>query len=128
MTPCKPALPTLTAWLTYHSRMFGQANNNYNALNLAHNLSEAQVRQAHSFYAQAATKLDGISRLVQMHEAALGIEARWSSESPEYKATLVEIHLRDYRHALDRLEHLIVQRMFELSKLGMSGVGEFCRF
>jgi len=44
-------------------------------------------------------------------------------ESPEYKAALCLLHEQKYRRALDNLERLVVQRFFELMKLGMSGVG-----
>ena len=80
---------------------------------------------------QATTKLDEISCTVDKYEAELSIGVRWTPSSPEYRTILAELHLRDYRHALDRLEYLVVQRMFELSKLGMSGVGKstpLCHF
>lgn len=32
---------------------------------------------------------------------------------------------RQYRRALDSLELLVVQRLFELTKLGMSGTGKY---
>ena len=110
----------------FSSRVFGQASNNYNALSSSHNLSQRQVRQVYTAYAQAAAKLEEVSYTVDKHEAELGIEVRWIPGSSEYNAILVELYLRDYRHALDRLEYLVVQRMFELSKLGMSGVGQSC--
>jgi hypothetical protein len=44
--------------------------------------------------------------------------------SPEYKHYQDEAHLLEYRSALDELERLVVQRLFELSKLGMSGTGK----
>jgi hypothetical protein len=58
-------------------------------------------------------------------EEILGIEHRWTPEMPEYAAALKVAHERKYRRALDNLERLVVQRLFELTKLGMSGVGEF---
>ena len=58
-------------------------------------------------------------------EEILGIEQRWTAESPQYMAALTVLHERKYRRALDNLERLVVQRLFELTKLGMSGVGEY---
>jgi hypothetical protein len=110
------------------SNVFGQASNHYNALNTAHNLSASQVRQVYLSYTQATAQLNEILHSVDKHEAELGIKTRWTPNSSEYKAILSELHLRDYRHALDRLEYLVVQRMFELSKLGMSGVGKLNYF
>lgn len=58
-------------------------------------------------------------------EEILGIEHRWTPESPEYTTGLTLLHERKYRKALDNLERLVVQRLFELTKLGMSGVGVY---
>ena len=104
--------------------MFGQASNNYNALGPVHNLPEHQVSEVYSTYIHAAAKLDELSRTVDERESELGIKVRWTPESPEYKTTLAGLHLREYKQSLDRVEYLVVQRMFELSKLGMSGVGK----
>jgi hypothetical protein len=56
-------------------------------------------------------------------EELIGIEHRWTPESLEYRQALTLVQERKYRRALDNLERLIVQRLFELTKLGMSGVG-----
>ncbi|KAJ7602643.1 hypothetical protein DFH06DRAFT_1276325 [Mycena polygramma] len=47
---------------------------------------------------------------------------RWNPESKEYRDALVLMTERKYRRALDKLESLVVKRLFELTKLGMSGV------
>jgi hypothetical protein len=44
--------------------------------------------------------------------------------SPEYQEALVTLNERRYRRAVDSLERLVIQRLFELAKLGMSGVGK----
>lgn len=60
-------------------------------------------------------------------EEELGIEVRWTTNSQPYKDAMALMTERRYRRALDNLELLAVQRLFELTKLGMSGVGEsFC--
>ena len=58
-------------------------------------------------------------------EEAAGIESRWTPGSPEYEQALVTLTERKYKQSLDKLECLVVQRLLELTKLGMSGVGEF---
>ena len=95
--------------------MFGEASNNQNALKHVQGLSEGRVSEVHFAYAHTAANLDNISHTVNAHEVDLGIEARWTPTSAEYQNTLVEMQLQDYRHALDHLEYLVVQRMFELS-------------
>ena len=59
-------------------------------------------------------------------EAELQLAARWQPSSEIYKYMLGELDKRRYRRAVDNLERLVVQRLFELSKLGMSGIGKFC--
>jgi len=49
---------------------------------------------------------------------------RWTPESPAYKEAEKLLVERNYRRAVDNLEWLVVQRLFELTKLGMNGVGE----
>jgi len=51
------------------------------------------------------------------------IETRWATDSPEYQEALVLMNERKYRRGLDSLELLVVQRLFELTKLGMNGEG-----
>ena len=41
----------------------------------------------------------------------------------EYQDGLVVVRERKYRRAVDDLERLVVQRLFEMKKLGMNGVG-----
>ena len=56
-------------------------------------------------------------------EKQLGIVDRWEPGSSEFQHYQEEAQLQDYHVALDELERLVVQRLFELSKLGMSGTG-----
>ena len=46
----------------------------------------------------------------------------------EYQDGLVVVRERKYRRAIDDLERLVVQRLFEMKKLGMSGVGMLVRY
>lgn len=50
-------------------------------------------------------------------------EERWKPGSHAYDDALSELVQREYRLAIDNLERLVVQRLFELAKLGMSGLG-----
>ena len=49
--------------------------------------------------------------------------ARWTETSDEYRVAKQKVAERNYRRALDELERLVVQRLFELSKLNISGTG-----
>ncbi|KAL0567617.1 hypothetical protein V5O48_014382 [Marasmius crinis-equi] len=48
---------------------------------------------------------------------------RWEPGNLEYRETLRAMVARQYRQALEQLERLVVQRLLELTKLNMSGVG-----
>jgi hypothetical protein len=67
-----------------------------------------------------AAKEEELSRYEEEH----AIDTRWLPDSDSYKATQTLLVERSYRQAVDNLERLVVQRLFELTKLGMNGVGK----
>jgi len=58
-------------------------------------------------------------------ETTLGIREseRWTPSHPEYQATLEYANTRNYHQALDRLQKLVIQRLFELHKLNLNFTG-----
>ncbi|KAJ7648125.1 hypothetical protein FB45DRAFT_734236 [Roridomyces roridus] len=56
-------------------------------------------------------------------ELELGIATRWTPTSPSYIAAEEEARSLEYQRALDRLELLVVERLFELTKMNQSGTG-----
>ncbi|CAK5283134.1 unnamed protein product [Mycena citricolor] len=60
---------------------------------------------------------------VARFEEEHGIVTQWEQSSHEYRKALVTLAEQRYRRALDKLERLVVQRLMELTKLSMSGVG-----
>ncbi|KAJ7074925.1 hypothetical protein B0H15DRAFT_792589 [Mycena belliarum] len=60
---------------------------------------------------------------VQELERVLEIGERWTTTSPEWVSTVVEVKKRKYQLALDELELLIVERIFELTKMNQSQTG-----
>lgn len=64
---------------------------------------------------------------VLRYEEEHDIETRWAPTSQEYLNALTIVTERKYLRAIDDLERLVVQRLFEMTKLGMSGVGS-CLF
>lgn len=70
-------------------------------------------------YDRYVTALDGVVAI----EAALGVTERWTEDSQQYQDAVKRIAERDWRRALDRLEYLMVQRMFELAKSHTFGTG-----
>lgn len=63
-------------------------------------------------------------QLVSDLEASLLITVPWTESTPEYIATVQYIRQRDYHRILDKLEQLVIQRLFELSKANVVGMGK----
>ncbi|KAF8143379.1 hypothetical protein K438DRAFT_1993896 [Mycena galopus ATCC 62051] len=60
---------------------------------------------------------------VQDLEVRLGITTRWVPGSKEWEKAAKMVSSRRYQRALDQLQGLVVARMFELTKVIMSGTG-----
>ena len=61
---------------------------------------------------------------VLRYEEMYNIEIRWAPTMQEYEDGLVLVRECKYRYAIDDLERLVVQQLFEMMKLGMTGVGK----
>jgi hypothetical protein len=83
-------------------------------------LAQARIRVDTSY-----TKLQNAEALVAHIEVQLAVDQRWEIGGPEYQRFKEEATLGKYRTALDELERLVVMRLFELSKLSLSGTGKF---
>ncbi|KAL0061720.1 hypothetical protein AAF712_011437 [Marasmius tenuissimus] len=66
------------------------------------------------------TRWSAVNEQVCMFEMDHSIPERWLPDGSEYLEALEGLKCRTYRRALDKLERLVVQRLFELN---MSGVG-----
>jgi hypothetical protein len=60
---------------------------------------------------------------VQQFEAMHDIEERWKECDDKWIAALTHLQTRRYRRSLDDLSRLLIQRLFELEKLGIGGTG-----
>ncbi|KAF7330728.1 hypothetical protein MSAN_02445400 [Mycena sanguinolenta] len=60
---------------------------------------------------------------VQDLETKLNVSQQWTSDSPEW-ASMVKV-IKDFRYqeALDQIEKIIVERLFEMTKIHQSGTG-----
>ncbi|KAJ7662365.1 hypothetical protein B0H17DRAFT_901797, partial [Mycena rosella] len=54
-------------------------------------------------------------------EAKLGVNSTWTTESPEYKAAVKAVKEKKFNDALNKLKLLIVERIFELTKINSNG-------
>ncbi|KAJ8455915.1 hypothetical protein ONZ51_g12302 [Trametes cubensis] len=71
----------------------------------------------------AQARWETVQLEVLRREEQLEIVSRWQPGEPKYEEMARELKHRRYRQALDRLESLVVQRLFELTKLQLSGTG-----
>lgn len=89
----------------------------FNEMHIALNQARVRVDSAYS-------KLQNTEVLVGHMEIQLGIDKRWEIGSENYNLFRQEAGLLRYHAALDALERLVVMRLFELSKLSLSGTGQ----
>ena len=54
----------------------------------------------------------------------MGVDTRWDPSSPEYLETLGYLSTRKYQRALEELQRLVIQRLFELHKMNISATGK----
>ncbi|KAJ7759684.1 hypothetical protein B0H14DRAFT_2634389 [Mycena olivaceomarginata] len=102
-----------------------QAKKEFNRLdfNIIHNgYTKPQITLVRTQYRTTYTKFLAVEEDLCRFEEAHGIEVRWMPNSKEYKDGLTLTTQRKYREALTEVERLVVQRLFELTKLGMSGL------
>ncbi|KAJ7709316.1 hypothetical protein B0H14DRAFT_2646345 [Mycena olivaceomarginata] len=69
-------------------------------------------------YTKPQITLEDLCRFEEAH----GIEVRWMPDSKDTRTASPSPTQRKYREALTEVERLVVQRLFELTKLGMSGL------
>lgn len=90
------------------------------------NFYRLDTQNTNSREAMAARGLDSVLTLQKAardYEAKLGISARWTADSPQYIAASKSIAKRVYNSSVDKLEALVISRMFELSKMNQAGTG-----
>lgn len=58
-------------------------------------------------------------------ESQLGLSQPWTPDSPQYMETVVLMTNAKYLKVVDKLECLVVQWLFELTKLNLSGTGMY---
>ncbi|KAJ6597738.1 hypothetical protein DFH09DRAFT_904088 [Mycena vulgaris] len=60
---------------------------------------------------------------VQESERKMQFDPRWTMDSKEWEDAAFLVSRRRYRLSIDQLEALVLKRMFELTKMNMSGTG-----
>ena len=88
----------------------------------AHDLSTTRKLEAERRYS-LELRDNCIKQIVEM-EVNMGIDRRWDPSFPEYQETLGYLTTRTYQRALEELQRLVIQRLFELHKMNISATGE----
>ncbi|KAF6741184.1 hypothetical protein DFP72DRAFT_995472 [Ephemerocybe angulata] len=83
----------------------------------------SRTRKLETMRRHAREKVSRLTQEVIEMELRMGITSRWTFATPEYQETKKYIQNRKYHKALDEIQRLVVQRLFELHRLGLSGVG-----
>lgn len=81
--------------------------------------AEKEIEKTHR---QAVENIRRTVEVIQSYERRLGAE-RWVRGSEQWIKHEEMLHNRRYQRCLDNLERLVVSRMFELTKMNMSGTG-----
>ncbi|KAH9856316.1 hypothetical protein C2E23DRAFT_722786, partial [Lenzites betulinus] len=84
-------------------------------------ITEKEIRRIRHEYTAAPARVAQAQEEANRLADALDLESPWLPNSAEYKEASLELDRRKYRLALDNLERLVVQRLFELNKLGLNG-------
>ncbi|KAJ6456755.1 hypothetical protein C8R45DRAFT_943578 [Mycena sanguinolenta] len=103
-----------------------KAKKDYNSLDhliINKGYTAQQIKAIRTRYRTTWTKFLAVQEGICRFEEEHSIDVRWTTGSQEYKDALILTNERKYRAALAELERLVVSRLFELTKLGMSGIG-----
>ena len=90
------------------------------AANAKHTKDQARLRQVARDAWEGVLFLQG--KLERM-EGHLDVGIQWTRESAEYLHASEYLQRRTYQCAVDKLEGLVVQRLFELTKANVSQLG-----
>ncbi|KAJ6624351.1 hypothetical protein B0H10DRAFT_1784947, partial [Mycena sp. CBHHK59/15] len=73
-------------------------------------------------YRTTHTKFLAVTEEIFHFKVEQSIETRWTPSSKEYNDALILVGEHKYRKALSELKRLVVQWLFELTKMNMSGI------
>ncbi|KAJ7768412.1 hypothetical protein B0H16DRAFT_1307963 [Mycena metata] len=91
--------------------------------NEAYGVVAARTRHIKRQRRHIIARYDKTFLAVQDLENRLDISVPWVPGNEQYEAARVNVVKRRYQRALDKLQALVISRMFELTKMNMSGMG-----
>ena len=87
-------------------------------------ITAKEQSQIKTCYRTTFKQVSVIEEEVLMFQDEYSLPECWTVSSPEYMEGMKNIAVVKYRDALNDLEHLVVQRLLELTKLNVSSIGE----
>jgi hypothetical protein len=72
----------------------------------------------------AFDNLNQLREMLGAFEQVHNIPEHWTPNTEQWRRAAQYLSVRKYQVALDKLEGLVVQRLFELAKMGLSGTGK----
>lgn len=87
----------------------------------------SRTRKAETECRVAAERYSQLLHDVVQMEVHLGITTRWQPADPAYIQTVKYMSERTYQRALDKLQQLVIQRLFELNRLNLAATGTYLK-
>lgn len=96
-------------------------------LNKTSSYSDAlsETRKAETKRRFLKTQYDRTLFQVIQKEEEMGLSRRWTPLDPEYIEAAQRMNEKKYRDTLEKLHGLVIQRLWELHKMNLSGTGAF---
>jgi hypothetical protein len=85
---------------------------------------QSSTRRIETERRHAIERHERLNRDICALEVEMGLTQRWTTSTPQYMASLKYIKERDYHRALNKLQKLVTQRLFELHKLNVAQTGK----
>lgn len=92
-------------------------------LDRLYEVDQARTQQLETERRYFTERLDSLKLRVIETEVKMDITRRWQPTDPQYIETMRHASMRHYHRALDRLQKLVVQRLFEIQRLFLSQTG-----
>lgn len=88
-----------------------------------YNQQSSQTMSVQAAHARGLDTLLVLQATAHDYESKLGISERWTEDSPDWVRASKSKVESGYDAAIDKLESLVVARVFELSKMNHAGTG-----
>lgn len=93
------------------------------ALNYTYSQESSQTRKLETQRRHVAERRGQLLREIIDMEVRMGLVDRWQPSSKEFTDTMRYVRTREYHRALDNLQRLVIQRLFELHNLNLAQTG-----